>query len=259
VAKAQRRFEQRQRLLVDRFCNRSWAYFIGRAIANGDLPPAEDYRKVSWQTPKSLTVDAGREEMQARESYKAGLISLQTYHGELGEDWVEQVDQIKMEQTYMSGGVEVAAEPLITKIGVGGAQSLTAILQSLGSGQITADQAEVILVTVFGLNREDAAKIARGGSLPSLKPAAAPITAAPDEAPIPQEPKADATATDTTTPTDIIDPNEIKPGPNSVPEQLAAPSFIMPDDAPDFNLSAKELNMIVTALGIGKTKAKKKK
>jgi hypothetical protein len=33
----------------------------------------------------------------------------------------------------------------------------------------------------------------------------------------------------------------------------------MPDDAPDFNLSAKELNMIVTALGIGKTKAKKRK
>jgi hypothetical protein len=252
VAKAQRRFEQRQRLLVDRFCNRSWAYFIGRAIANGDLPPAEDYRKVSWQTPKSLTVDAGREEMQARESYKAGLISLQTYHGELGEDWVEQVNQIKVEKTYMSGGVEVAAEPLITKIGVGGAQSLTAILQSLGSGQITADQAEVILVTVFGLNKEDAAKIAQGNSSASLAPTEAPIESAPDEAPIPEEPKDDATATDTTTPTDEI---------TDVPAQLKAkaPSFIMADDAPDFNLSAKELNMIVRALGIGQAKPKTKK
>jgi lambda family phage portal protein len=255
VAKAQRRFEQRQRLLIDRFCNRSWSYFIGRAIANGDLPPAEDYRKVSWQTPKSLTVDAGREEMQARESYKAGLISLQTYHGELGEDWVEQVDQIKAEQTYMSGGTEVSQAPLITKIGDQGARSITAILQSIGMGQITPEQAEVILVTVYGLNKEDAAKIARGGSSPSLKPTDAPITSAPDEAPIPEEPKADATATDTTTPTDIVtDVPE-----NNPPDQLAAPSFIMPDDAPDFNLSAKELNMIVTALGIGKTKAKKKK
>ena len=197
VAKAQRRFEQRQRLLVDRFCNRSWAYFIGRAIANGDLPPAEDYRKVSWQTPKSLTVDAGREQMQAREDYKAGLSSLQDYFGELGLDWEEQVLQMNKEKQFIA----------------------------------------------------------------ALTPAAAPITAAPDEAPIPEEPKADATATDTTTPTDIIDPNEIKPGPNSVPEELQAPapSFIMPDDAPDFNLSAKELNMIVTALGIGKAKAKKKK
>ena len=47
---------------------------------------------------------------------------LQEILNEIGEDWVEQVDQIKMEQTYMSGGVEVAAEPLITKIGVGGAE-----------------------------------------------------------------------------------------------------------------------------------------
>jgi lambda family phage portal protein len=198
VAKAQRRFEQRQRLLVDRFCNRSWAYFIGRAIANGDLPPAEDYRKVSWQTPKSLTVDAGRETQQAREDYKAGLSSLQDYFGELGLDWEEQVMQMNKEKQFIA----------------------------------------------------------------ALTPAAAPITAAPDEAPIPEEPQADATATDTTTPTDIVtDPNEVKPGPNSVPEELQAPapSFIMADDAPDFNLSAKELNMIVRALGIGQSKTKTKK
>jgi lambda family phage portal protein len=198
VAKAQRRFEQRQRLLVDRFCNRSWAYFIGRAIANGDLPPAEDYRKVSWQTPKSLTVDAGRETQQAREDYKAGLSSLQDYFGELGLDWEEQVLQMNKEKQFIA----------------------------------------------------------------ALTPAAAPITAAPDEDPIPEEPKDDATATDTTTPNDIItDPNEVKPGPNSVPEELQAPapSFIMADDAPDFNLSAKELNMIVRALGIGQAKPKTKK
>ena len=141
-------------------------------------------------------MDAGREQMQAREDYKAGLSSLQDYFGELGLDWEEQVLQMNKEKQFIA----------------------------------------------------------------ALTPAAEPITAAPDEAPIPEEPKDDATATDTTTPTDIItDPNEVKPGPNSVPEQLAAPSFIMPDDAPDFNLSAKELNMIVTALGIGKTKAKKRK
>jgi hypothetical protein len=69
---------------------------------------------------------------------------------------------------------------------------------------------------------------------------------------IPEEPKDDATATDTTTPTDEI---------TDVPAQLKAkaPSFIMADDAPDFNLSAKELNMIVRALGIGQAKPKTKK
>jgi capsid protein len=102
VAKAQRRFEQRQRLLIDRFCTRAWRYFIGGAIANGDLPAAEDYAKVTWQTPKSLTVDAGREAQQAREDYKAGLSSLQGYFGELGQDWEEQVRQIAKEREFIA-------------------------------------------------------------------------------------------------------------------------------------------------------------
>jgi len=102
VAKAQRRFEQRQRLLIDRFCNRAWRFFIGGAIANGDLPAAEDYAKVTWQTPKSLTVDAGREAQQAREDYKAGLSSLQDYFGELGQHWEEQVKQIAKEREFIA-------------------------------------------------------------------------------------------------------------------------------------------------------------
>lgn len=110
VAKAQRRFQQRQRLLIDRFCNRAWRYFIGGAIANGDLPPAEDYAKVTWQTPKSLTVDAGREAQQAREDYKAGLSSLQDYFGELGQDWEEQVRQIAKEREFVASIGTVAPQ-----------------------------------------------------------------------------------------------------------------------------------------------------
>jgi len=110
VAKAQRRFEQRQRLLIDRFCNRAWRYFIGRAIANGDLPAVEDYPKVTWQTPKSLTVDAGRDALQERENYKAGLSSLQHYFGEMGLDWEEQVRQIAKEKEFIGSMGQVAPE-----------------------------------------------------------------------------------------------------------------------------------------------------
>ena len=110
VAKAQRRFEQRQRLLIDRFCNRAWRYFIGTAIANGDLPADEDYAKVTWQTPKSLTVDAGREAQQERENYKAGLSSLQSYFGELGLDWEEQTRQIAKEKEFIASLGTVAPE-----------------------------------------------------------------------------------------------------------------------------------------------------
>ena len=110
VAKAQRRFEQRQRLLIDRFCNRAWRYFIGGAIANGDLPAVEDYAKVTWQTPKSLTVDAGREAQQAREDYKAGLSTLQDYFGEMGQDWEEQVRQMAKEKEFIASVGTVAPE-----------------------------------------------------------------------------------------------------------------------------------------------------
>jgi lambda family phage portal protein len=119
VAKAQRRFEQRQRLLIDRFCNKAWRYFIARAIAAGDLPEVEDYDRVSWQTPKSLTVDAGREAMQAREDYKAGLSTLQDYFGELGLDWQEQIEQMDREKKFIAALSPAPKQAAVSDAGQG--------------------------------------------------------------------------------------------------------------------------------------------
>ena len=228
VAKAQRRFEQRQRLLIDRFCQRAWRFFIARAIAKGDLPAAKDYDRISWQTPKSLTVDAGREAMQAREDYKAGLSTLSDYFGELGLDWQEQVDQRKAEEIYVSGGAGTRPDALITKIGAGAASSLIGILQSISVGQITSEQAVTILVSVYGLTEEDARKIADGKA--PATPASAPETTAELEA-------------------------EIK-----LLKKISPPSetFTMKDD-PDFQLSEKELNMVAKAVGLKNKPIKKKK
>ena len=190
VAKAQRRFEQRQRLLIDRFCNRAWRYFIGTAIANGDLPADEDYAKVTWQTPKSLTVDAGREAQQERENYKAGLSSLQSYFGELGLDWEEQTRQIAKEKEFIA---------------------------SLGTVAPEVDEA-------------------------------APVQ------PVDEAPAVDEEATE-----EIKDPNagpstemsaKIQESIKSI-NQVLSESFTMKDD-PDFNLSAKELDMVANALGLKK-------
>jgi lambda family phage portal protein len=230
VAKAQRRFEQRQRLLIDRFCQRAWRFFIARAIAKGDLPAAKDYDRISWQTPKSLTVDASREALQSREDYKAGLSTLSDYFGELGLDWQEQVDQRKAEEFYVSGGAGTRPDALITKIGAGAASSLIGILQSISVGQITTEQAVTILVSVYGLTEEDARKIADGKS--PATPAPAPENPAELEA-------------------------EIK-----LLKKISPPSetFTMKDD-PDFQLSEKELNMVAKAVGLkdAKLKAKKKR
>jgi lambda family phage portal protein len=257
VAKAQRRFEQRQRLLIDRFCNRAWRYFIGTAIANGDLPADEDYAKVTWQTPKSLTVDAGREAQQSREDYKAGLTTLSDYFGELGMDWMEVSDQRKIEQAYLGGG-EAQPEPLITKIGVGGAQSLTALLQSIGQGLVTPEQAVVILVSIFGMNKDDAERIASGA------PTKIPKATNGESGSAPQEPEAVAPAIDEPTPVNPEkDPNagpsaelsaKIQESIKSI-NQVLSESFTMKDD-PDFNLSAKELDMVAKAVGLKDKKLK---
>jgi lambda family phage portal protein len=226
VAKAQRRFEQRQRLLIDRFCNRAWRYFIGGAIANGDLPAVEDYAKVTWQTPKSLTVDAGREAQQAREDFKAGLTTLSDYFGELGMDWMEVSDQRKLEQAYLGGG-EAQPEPLITKIGVGGAQSLTALLQSIGQGLVTPEQAVVILVSIFGMNQEDAERIASGAPIKEKEASATNAEGASQ----PEEPVGEAPAIEEPTPVDPEkDPNA---GPDSELAAKPVEAFTMKDDAPN--------------------------
>jgi lambda family phage portal protein len=247
VAKAQRRFEQRQRLLIDRFCSRAWRYFIARAIAAGDLPAVEDYDRVSWQTPKSLTVDAGREAQQAREDYKAGLSTLADYFGELGQDWQEQVDQRKQEQLYVSGGVETTSDPLITKIGVGGAQALTAIIQGIGVGQVTKEQAKVLLVSVFGLGEQDAERIANE----------APNSGSPADSkqdPIP-DPTQITTATEELA-ASVTESTAMQAKVEIVPSKTEA--FTMKDD-PDYQLSEKEADMVAKAIGLKNKPAKKKK
>ena len=268
VAKAQRRFEQRQRLLIDRFCQRAWRYFIARAITAGDLPEVKDYDRVSWQTPKSLTVDAGREAMQAREDYKAGLSTLADYFGELGLDWQEQVDQRKQEQIYVSGGVTVQGDPLITKIGVGGAQALTAILQGLGTGQIAAEQAQVILVSVFGLTDQDAQKITSNAkaikpseNLPDLKKTS---TYTNDQSSS-QVLQPEQTAIDTQVQEKSKAELQHLTAPVTKPMQASvkivqpkAEAFIMKDE-PDFTLSEKEADMVAKAIGLKNKPAKKKK
>ena len=57
---------------------------------------------------------------------------------------------------------EIAEEPLITKIGVGGVQAISDLLKSLGEGLIDSKQVITMLTSIFGLSEEQARKIANG-------------------------------------------------------------------------------------------------
>jgi lambda family phage portal protein len=238
VAKAQRRFEQRQRLLIDRFCNRAWRYFIGGAIANGDLPAVEDYAKVTWQTPKSLTVDAGREAQQAREDYKAGLSSLQDYFGELGQDWEEQVRQIAKEREF------------IASIG-------TVTPQTDVAAPVEAVKEAPAIDEPTPVNPE---KDPNAG--PDAELSAVVELNMPDPTPGENESAfMDRCMTET---------SMIKEYPDQDKRQTACKlrftsktdtrteAFTMKDD-PDFSLSAKELDMVAKAVGLKYQKSKSKK
>jgi hypothetical protein len=138
---------------------------------------------------------------------------------------------------------------LITKIGVGGAQSLTALLQSIGEGLVSPEQAVVILVSIFGMNQDDAERIAKGAPTKSATATGA------ESAPAPQEPVAEAPAIDEPTPINPEkDPNagpdaELSAKPKEIVKELLSESFTMKDD-PDFNLSSKELDMVAKAVGL---------
>jgi len=96
LEKAQRRFEERQ-YCIKKFCDRVWSWVIASAIKRGDLPPSENFYSVRWQTPKKITVDAGREAKSNLDALKYGNRTLSEDLGERGQDWQNVRDQIERE------------------------------------------------------------------------------------------------------------------------------------------------------------------
>jgi hypothetical protein len=80
-----------QQILIDQICNPTWGYVIGDAIARGELPDSDGWQRVSWTTPKRVTVDAGREAAQDRADLEAGLKSMSELYSERGMDFKEEM------------------------------------------------------------------------------------------------------------------------------------------------------------------------
>lgn len=163
IQKAARCFAGRQDVLINALLTKLWGYAIANAMRRRELPMNPNWRNVTWQTPRSITVDVGREATARREDVKAGLLSLADFFGEQGQDWKEQLDQISSEREYGSQDVE---KPLIDSIGVGGSQALTDMISAMGRGEITPEQASILLVSVFGLSSEAADSVARNATQP---------------------------------------------------------------------------------------------
>jgi lambda family phage portal protein len=111
IQKAARCFAARQDVLVNAFLSKLWRYAIARAISRRELPMVAGWQQVGWQTPRSITVDVGREATARRDDVKAGLMTLSDFFGEQGIDWKEAVAEIAAEREFAAGlGVMIGVE-----------------------------------------------------------------------------------------------------------------------------------------------------
>ena len=92
VAKADRRFSLRQAVLIERMIRPVWLFVIGHGIRSGKLPAIGDWTKVTFTTPRRITVDAGREAQQNRADVEMGLKTLAEHFAELGMDFSEEME-----------------------------------------------------------------------------------------------------------------------------------------------------------------------
>jgi hypothetical protein len=112
AAKADRSFQRWQTILIERLCLPTWGFVIGSAIANGELPDAPDWNKVSWTTPKRLTIDAGRDAAQDRADVELGLLSLSELYAQRGLDLRTEVQKRAKDFRYIMDTAEKEGVPL---------------------------------------------------------------------------------------------------------------------------------------------------
>ena len=93
TAKAGRVFSKYQGIIIETFCVPTWGYIIGQGIAAGDIPDDPHWNRVSWTTPKSVTVDAGREAANDRADVAMGLLSMSELYAQRGLDFRTEMDK----------------------------------------------------------------------------------------------------------------------------------------------------------------------
>jgi capsid protein len=101
TAKAGRVFAKYSQILVEQFCVPTWGYILGQGIAAGEIPDDPHWNRVSWTTPKSVTVDAGRESASDRADLEMGRLSFSEDFGLRGLDFKTEVHKRAADLAYI--------------------------------------------------------------------------------------------------------------------------------------------------------------
>lgn len=87
VGKAARVFGKYSQIVIEQLCVPTWGYIIGDAIARGELPDDPHWARTSWTTPKSITVDSGRDSANDRADLFAGITNFTELFAQRGTDF----------------------------------------------------------------------------------------------------------------------------------------------------------------------------
>lgn len=98
VGKAARCFDRMQSVLIDTFLVPVRNFVIGQAITAGKLPPTEDWTECEWATPKSVTVDSGRDHAADLADVQNGLVTATDFCAVRGRSLARDMKIWKREQ-----------------------------------------------------------------------------------------------------------------------------------------------------------------
>jgi capsid protein len=101
TAKAARVFGKYANVMVESFCQPTFEYIIADGIAKGEIPDDPRWWSASWTTPKSVTVDAGRESSSDRADLEMGRTSLSEDFSLRGLDFRTEVARRADDMAYI--------------------------------------------------------------------------------------------------------------------------------------------------------------
>jgi capsid protein len=103
TAKAARVFGKYQTVIIDTFCQPTWDYIIADGIASGAIPDDPKWYAASWTTPKSVTVDGGRDAANDRADVELGLLSMSELYAQRGLDFKQELSKRADDMNFVIG------------------------------------------------------------------------------------------------------------------------------------------------------------
>ena len=112
TAKAARVFGKYQNIIIERFCQPTWDYIIADGIAKGEIPDDPKWYEASWTTPKSVTVDGGRDAANDRNDVEMGLLSMSELYAQRGLDFRQEMEKRAQDMNYIVGLAKQSGLPV---------------------------------------------------------------------------------------------------------------------------------------------------